>query len=396
MGKIVSFKIYFLILLNFSALLFSQNEKFYNKGKVEINREVEKIPLNFINDLPIIKVEIEGKFYNFVFDTGAPLIISNKIFEELNLKTIEESDIKDAHQEIRKQKFTYLPELNLGEIKFKNFGAIVIDLEDPLFKCYQIDGIFGANQMAKLYWKIDYQNNLLEATKNITNFKIKEFKYRTRFTPLPQKSPRIYIQLQKVNKEVLFDTGFAGSIILNKSQIDINDPKIAKNLIKKSGVNSLGMYGVGKNNENLLFKTEEFSVDNIPQSQQIIETGESSFLGNTFLKNYVFILDWKKNEILFKETEKIPIEYESFGFSYKYVAGKIKVLSIYDNQNIPVQIDDEILSINDENMENLTEYEACTQYFKSKEKKVNQLNLKVKRGAEILYFTVKKQNFFKN
>ena len=173
-------KIYIKLVLIFfliSPLKFlSQEKNFFNKGKVEINNSVEKIPLNFINDIAIVKVEINGKFYNFLFDTGAPLVISNKIFDELNLKTTTESAFKDTHNEIRKQKFAYLPLLKSGNVSFKNFGAVVVDFEDPLFKCYGIEGILGANQMAKLYWKVDYQNNDLEVTKDLKNFHLQDYK----------------------------------------------------------------------------------------------------------------------------------------------------------------------------------------------------------------------------
>lgn len=390
------FKIFIFLLLIFPISFFSQSKRFFNKGEVIITQSIEKIPLNFINDIPIVKVEIEGEYYNFLFDTGAPLVISNEVYNRLNLKSDKESDIEDTNKEKRKQKFTYLPMLKAGNVMFKNFGAVVIDFEDPIFKCYNVTGILGANQMAKLYWKIDYQNNKIEATKNLENFEPKEFTYKTRFTPLPQKSPKIYIQLNKENREVLFDTGFAGSIALNKSQIDLKDPKIAKNLITTKGIGAVGMYGMGQKSEQFLFTTDDFSVGNMPKSKQIIETMESAILGNTFLKNYIFILDWKNNEILFKESEAISIDYTSFGFSYKFVDGKMKVLNVFKDQNIPLILDDEIVSIDGEIVDNLSLEESCQQYLNSKLNKKNELILKVRRGTEILDFKVKKKNFFIN
>ena len=387
-------KIYIKLVLIFfliSPLKFlSQEKNFFNKGKVEINNSVEKIPLNFINDIAIVKVEINGKFYNFLFDTGAPLVISNKIFDELNLKTTTESAFKDTHNEIRKQKFAYLPLLKSGNVSFKNFGAVVVDFEDPLFKCYGIEGILGANQMAKLYWKVDYQNNDLEVTKDLKNFHLQDYKYKIRFTPMPQKSPRINIRMLGEIKELLFDTGYAGNIGVNKSQINIDNQKISNNLISKFGLGAIGMYGVGKKTENYIFKVDDFSFGNIPNSKQIIETSETSIIGNVFLKNYIFILDWKKNEILLKETQNIPIDYEALGFSYRISEGKAKVAYVYQNQNIPLLLDDEILTINNEKVEGLSDEEACQFYYKSKKENKNQLILKIKRGNEILEFNIKK------
>ena len=93
------------------------------------------------------------------------------------------------------------------------------------------------------------------------------------------------------NKVVTFDTGFVGSINLKKEQIDIKNLEISENLISKYGVEGIGIYGTGKNSEQYIFKTNNFGINDIPQSKQIIETGEISILGNAFLKNYIFILD---------------------------------------------------------------------------------------------------------
>lgn len=389
-------KLFLLLLIIFPLVFQAQGKNFFNKGKVEINQSIEKIPLSFVNDIPIVSIEIEGEFYNFIFDTGAPLVISNKIYDRLNLKTKTESEVADSHKEKRVQKFTFLPKMKAGNVLFKDFGAVVVDFEDPVFRCYNIEGILGANQMAKLYWKVDYQNNDIEVTENLKNFNPDQFNYKISFKPSPQKTPYINIKILNETKELTFDTGYAGSISINKSLLDLENPKIKRNLITKSGLSAVGMYGIGKNSDNYIFTTEDFSVGNIPVSKQIIETFESSVLGNTFLKNYIFIIDWKSNEILLKETNLIPIDYWSFGFSYRFVDGKVKVLNVYQNQNIPLHLEDEILSINDVSMENLSLEESCQYYLKSKEDGKKELQLKVKRGNEILYFNVKKQNFYTN
>lgn len=42
--------------------------------------------------------------------------------------------------------------MHVGAITFHDIGAIVLDFESPEFKCLQMDGILGANQMAKLFF----------------------------------------------------------------------------------------------------------------------------------------------------------------------------------------------------------------------------------------------------
>ena len=67
----------FLILLNFGC---NSSKSFYNSGLVNSKNEIEEIKIIIINDLPLCQVEIEGKTYNFLVDTGAPTVISDEIF----------------------------------------------------------------------------------------------------------------------------------------------------------------------------------------------------------------------------------------------------------------------------------------------------------------------------
>ncbi len=131
--------------------------KFYNSGFVEIKNNVEKIELTFINELPFCQVEIGGKIFRFLVDTGAPTVISDEIFQSLKLKVSHTSLVTDSENKKRKQKYVLLPQIKIGNLVFKDIGSIVINFDNNELKCFGFDGIVGANLLAHLFCKFNYE-----------------------------------------------------------------------------------------------------------------------------------------------------------------------------------------------------------------------------------------------
>lgn len=384
------------ILLMISPLLFfAQSKAFFNDGTAQIAAKIDKIPLEFINDFALVKVEIGGEFYQFILDTGAPTIISSEIYNKLNLKSAAKGKVFDSENAKRKQIFTYLPEMKAGTVIFKNIGAIVIDLEEPEFKCYKIDGILGANQMAKLFWRIDFQNSSGEVTKDLSNFNLNDYNLLIPFITKPQKTPLVLGSVENKKVEFTLDTGYVGRLAIQKNAFDVNKNIAEKNRITKYGINTISAYGAGQNPETFTFKTADFKTGNIVSPVELIDVGESSLIGNQFLKNYVFVLDWKSNNIYLKESKILPIDFESFGFGYRFLKGVTKIIYVYKNADNQVQVGDEILSIDGVQMNNLDDATACSYYKNNLHKNKKEIEVKVKRKDAVFTYTIKKQNLFR-
>ncbi len=116
-------------------------------------------------------------------------MISSAVYEELNLKKKHKSSVRDSQKNKQQQIFTELPEMTVDQMVFKNIGAVVVDLQGPEFGCLKIDGILGANQMSKLFWRINYSENVLEATKDLNKFPTNEYETVFKFTSRSQKTP---------------------------------------------------------------------------------------------------------------------------------------------------------------------------------------------------------------
>lgn len=383
-------KILYSLFLFSAVTVFGQSKKFFEKGEVRLQHPVEKINLRFENNLPFVKVSINGKFYNFLFDTGAPTVISHTIYNELNLKKKYKKSIKDSDEKVQQQIFTELPEMKVDELVFKNVGAIVLDLNSAELGCLKVDGIIGANQMAKLFWKVDYSQNSLEASKDLTLFDIRDYEIVVPFESQPQKTP--VVQNSVLNKDIklTFDTGFSGRLEVSGDNID---PKTLQHIVKTFGTRTTGAFGTATPAPGYIFRVDAMKMGNTMFKDERMATGKTDLIGNEFFKDFAFILDWSNNKIYMKRIGTSPSTLESFGFSYRFVNGNAMVTFIFEEENFPLKIGDAIISINGVKLENLDKDAVCHYFINRVEKDQNTLNLKIKRGGEIFEIKLDKKVF---
>lgn len=77
--------LYLFICLLFFNLFYAQQITNLNHEKTDVKNYFTTISYNEIKGKIIMQAELNGKMYNFIFDTGAPTAISQRIVEELNL-----------------------------------------------------------------------------------------------------------------------------------------------------------------------------------------------------------------------------------------------------------------------------------------------------------------------
>ncbi|WP_445430603.1 aspartyl protease family protein [Chryseobacterium indoltheticum] len=379
------------VLILVTITVSAQGKRFFENGEAELQNSVEKINLTYTNELPFVKVNINGKIYQFLFDSGAPTVISTSIYSELNLKKKHRSKVTDSKKNKQEQIFTVIPEMKIDQITFKNIGAIVMDLKGIEFECLKIDGIIGANQMAKLFWRINYSENLLEATKDLTNFSKEGYETVFSFDPKPQKTPVIKAQILDEKINLTFDTGFTGTFRISNTEYDPTNTTVKS--IETYGTASVGAFGAGKQESSYYFKPEKVLLDEQKFEDEIVSTGSSSLLGNEFLKKFRFIMDWKNNKIYLNKIKNYPAKLESFGFGYRFIDQKAKVVLLFSGNDVPLKIGDEILSINNVSLENLDKDSVCKYLQNRIERDQNSIDVKVKRDGKVLDFTITKKEY---
>ncbi|QBQ40189.1 hypothetical protein E2P86_03105 [Sphingobacterium psychroaquaticum] len=382
-----------LLLLSFLMLLTNCNttSKIFDSGQAELKNNIETIELDYISDMPFVKVNIEGKTYNFLFDTGAPTVISSQIFQDLGLKKKAQGKVTDSQKNSKQQIFTLIPEMHVGAITFHDIGAIVLDFESPEFKCLQMDGILGANQMAKLFWRIDYSKRTAEATKTRTSFMSDRYQYELPFTTKDTKTPVIATELFNRKLGFTFDTGYSGFLsTIRPTDLDQYD------YISYKGSKSVGAFGTSKQDIFYQIKADDFKIHRDTFRNIIVETGASNLIGNKFLKNFVFILDWWGNKVYLDAigTDLRP-SLKTYGFSYRFYENHPIISSVVENSDSPLQIGDIILQINNRSFENLNEEASCKYMLHRIENDTDSIHIKVKRNNEVSNFVLHRQEYFK-
>ncbi|GAB0156566.1 aspartyl protease family protein [Chryseobacterium sp. Alg-005] len=370
----------------------AQGKRFFEDGEAQLKNPVEKINLTFANNLPFVKVSINGKPYNFLFDSGAPTVISNAIYTELGLEKKHRSKVKDSQKNKQEQIFTQLPEMTIDNVVFKNIGAIVIDLNNSELRCFKIDGIIGANQMAKLFWRINYSENSLEATKDLSRFDLNSYETIIPFDFKDQKTPIVEMKIAGQKADLIFDTGFTGRIRITEKNYM---PSSTTQSIETYGVNAVGAYGTGKPETNHIFKTNEVLLGNAKFANEVVMTGSSDIIGNEFFQNFSFIMDWKNKKIYMKRIKDMDAKIESFGFGYRFIEGKAEISYVFKEDNFPVQIGDSIISINNVKLDNLDKESSCHYFINRVEKEAKTIDMKVKRDGNILDIKLDKKEYLK-
>ncbi len=386
-----------LILCIFLVLNFACNstKKLYNSGHVIIENKTELIDIEMIKNLAFCNVQINNKTYRFLLDTGAPTLISEEIFRELNLEVAFCGSVGDSQNNRRRQKFAILPQIKIDNIEFNDIGCIVMDIENEVLKCFNFDGIIGSNLLAKLYWKFDYQNNTISASTHLSDFEVEKFDHILNFKPKNQKTPLITGKIKENEVTFTFDTGFSGNLKVHYKQDIQNQLSSEDILITKLGANAIGIYGkddAEKTYEMML----DLHLDGSFFENEIVSSGNSSLIGNKFLKDYIFVIDWMENKIYLKKNANISSKTaDGFGFTYHFIDGNPKVVTIIDNFNIPLQLGDEILIMDETDFSKLENIDICEYILDSSDDFQSEMYLTILRNSDTLNYTLNRQIFIK-
>lgn len=373
---------YFIYLI--TALLLvncTSSKSVFNSGSLQQNEYAVVVPFNYDYNIALINVLINDKPYKFLVDTGAPTVISKAIFKDLNIKPALEINIIDSQGQKNKQDLVYVPEIKIGALTYRKIGAVVADLRDVFeFDCMGIDGIIGANQMAKSYWKFDYPSKEITVAHSLETFNLKQFTDTIPFTVSAQQTPYVKGTVNGYPAKFTYDTGFAGFMDVAKGMDTFDNASGFTSF----GSSSVGLYGTVEAVTTRSIKADHIDLGSVRMTAQIVDLDDSGLLGNTFMKNYETILDWQSQRIYLKKMSDVDESFKtSFGFSYRFKENKLTVTGLIKELPIDLQIGDELLQINELDFRNLESSTVCERFDTFTLKDMNTITVIYKRdGAE--------------
>lgn len=365
--------------------------KMLKKGEVEQPSFKAEVPFEMRMGLVVVKVNINGKDYDFMVDTGAPNVISKELAAELNLKPKVYQKTGDSQGRSEQLGFVEMPEMLIGEIHFIETAAAVADLKQSReIACLGVDGFIGANLMKEAVWEFDYQRHVLSLADSISVFTIPDNAMKIPFFPAASSTPLVDISYDGVvDQRVTFDTGSNGyfnssSHIREKLQ---ENGKGIKPVIS-CGASSSGLYGVGNEDTSYTFTIDETKLGamSIPGQAVSFAGSRSRTIGTKFFQHYRVIIDWSAKEITMIPTDDfVNNTMESFGFTPMYDGSKliVKMLVLGSAaEKSGIRLGDEILEINGENYRVMSDLKWCEMLYDEATFRTNEeITLLLRQGA---------------
>ncbi len=227
-----------------SVVLKAQSGSYNLNFSLSASDFVDTVDISIASGRVIVPVEMNGRQYRFMFDTGAAQAI---IYEDSNIEgcrsagTILSLDAIGNRQSVPLVK---LPTMTIGSVRFQGCQATLH--QRPKGR-HEFDGIIGFDLICKgVAMKIDVQNKRLVMTdrKNYFNSETGfESKYRVRsdcHTPYVEVSP-----FRGYREEVLFDTGSRNIYAINKRSFDKALPACNKQRPAQIEGRAIGSFAVG-------------------------------------------------------------------------------------------------------------------------------------------------------
>lgn len=371
----------------------------FKKGEYSQKGEITEVSFTIENGLIIVPTEINGKTYRFLFDTGAPNVVSKELADELELKKRRDIRTVDSQGNSSVLNYVKVNKLSIDNADFLNTTAGVANLRQAeAIACLNIDGLIGANLMRKAYWQIDYSTNTLRIASDFKQLSIPPDSYTIPFTADVTGTPVIHLKIGTTDvKRLKMDTGSVGFLSTEK---DFYKDLKAKGeiLAERSsyGINSVGLFGTSEKDTVRQVLVKQFSMGNLTVKEQTIDLKQSklSLLGNSFFKNYLVTIDWKNSTVFLSPQGKFSNSFaESFGVSLMKKGDQMVVTMVTEGspaQQAGIQIGDIVLRVNDVDVAHTTLEEYCQVIKHVRVKEVETLQLVLdKDGGKNEYFLTK-------
>lgn len=406
-GKAVIVWMFFLGIFMLQGCTMIRMGRLFLKGRIEQRFIQEELDFDYKGNLIVFDVKINNseRDYRFIFDTGAAFnVVSSEIAGTFQLVEKAKDSISDVNRKRGAIPFTVIDDIEVGGVHFFNTAAAVMDLDrTPELKCYNVDGVIGANLIRLVpHWKINYSTRRMIFSDRPFDRVGEQVVYTIPFKKSIQRIPEVEVVIdgrEKLNFSVDLGSAraFSGSLEQLKKlrRLNGNMP-----LVKKLGEISQGALGVSQG-VGYTGKVKNLKIGNLSLKNPTLDFYEDTHptIGNGFFGNYIFILDWNNKEIrLIPNTQDEPVLCsDSFGFqiSYDEQGRYLYVNVIYDPspaQREGLQVRDKIVEINGRKIGSVTLSEYCRSRFDPAVffGRSGEIELKVERNGQVLEFFLKK------
>lgn len=320
----------FVILFLFSGCT---TAKLKRQGYVSQENYVTQIPFDYKSGFIIVPIEINGKTYHFLLDTGAELnVIDPSIAEEINLKNLKTGTMSNAQDSKKGLERVEIPSIRMGGINFEHTVGMVLDLSafSKYIRCDKIDGFIGNNLMRKANWQIDYKNQFITISDDIQKLKVGQNARKIKMEAGDINNIYLDIEVNGIKIPFTFDTGYNGFAQTGETKLLKNTKSIAKIGIKGAnftGVKTGATHYLDFKNFNLngeIFDAPYYF---------LVKPKNSSVLGNSFFEDYIITIDWENDYLILDQVNEVSTQRKPMfevSFITNFEKGIVTLASVYE------------------------------------------------------------------
>lgn len=372
---------------------------FYNYAQVNLAQGnatskdyYTEISFEFIKDKIIVPVEIEGKTYRFMFDTGAPNVLSKELFSKIKTKPLGSLPVSDSQNNESDLKAVATPLIKFGNVTFQNIPALVSDFNaNEIFKCFKIDGFLGSNLIRNSIVQIDLKRKKIIFTDNKKKLSLNKKNSKKIKLLGSQKKPYLWIYLEafKTGKDhVLIDTGMGGFYDLSLRSFNIfKKENVLDPIASSKGSSSFGIFGQAKKQEQKRVLIDEIEIvkTNFLNFVTTTTNDSNSRIGIDVFKYGVGTIDFINKRFYFNSyKETVDLKKGLFGFKSTIVDNKLVIGFVWDKDlKDKIAYGDQIIKINNTDFSGFNTCEFIMSDFKFNELNKITLTVKKKDGKEI-------------
>ncbi|GAA3580098.1 retropepsin-like aspartic protease [Snuella lapsa] len=392
-AQIITSKGYSIIIFCFLLVntSFAQKNTF-KTGRPTTKDYYTKISYKNIRGKLIVPVVINNKTYRFLFDTGAPNLISSALASQISKNKSTTISVSDANQKEQRMQRTTIPLITIGEVTFKNTSALVFDkTSNLLFDCYAIDGIIGSNLLRKSVVQILPKEGIIILTNNPKKLQLNKRKSIDLTLEGNQSSPYINIRLKahkNASEKVLMDTGASGFYDMCKKNYHILEQNnIVAPFATGTGAASIGLLGTSEEQKQYLVKVPalEIAGHSFKNVSTITSSDSNSRIGSDILKYGAITINFRDKQFYFETyNSENDLTEKHFGFTPTIKNNKLIVGVVWDDTlKNKISSGDEILKVNDNY---ISELNICDLITKDSPFKINttiNITVRIKTGNVI-------------
>ena len=340
----------------------------FQEGRIKQTSFNVEIPFEYRLGLVIIKVELNNETYDFVFDSGAPNVLSKELAATLGIKGLITQDIGGHQGNRQPMDFTKIEALTIGGITFEETAAGIGDFNQSTeVGCLEIDGIIGSNLMRLAVWKIDYRNQIITITNTKESLSLGKDTKRIPFYSNSVHTPYCDLKINGiVEKNMMLDLGATEGFNLSYNNYKKIQKAVSNNKeVVDYGYHGAGFYGYGNIDSLYYLQADDLSIGEIQLNNQVIKFSKSftPTIGTGFFKNYDLVMNWTDQEFLLSphtvyDNHKLIHK----GINFNYQDGALSIASLVtgsEAEALGIQVGDKVIQIDGKDYAAMTQAAYC-------------------------------------